>query len=987
MATSYGQIYQYRDPGQVDLSSTFKAQTYKQNNYDIGVAEYQKLISQYVGTDLLRGVDKQYLGERLSTLVNFVKESGTLDWSRKSIADEVSNYIGQALDSNVLAGIASTQRYRAHQAQMEELKSKKPELYSVQNDWLASRDIDRYLSSDKLGDVYQQGSYTPYTDVKKELLENSKYLKDFGVETYLDSSDGNVYFRTIKSGERITKDKANQYIDMVLGEKGKTQLMIDGVYNYRNVSNDDLQKDYDDSITNASNNYTKSAKALRLKATNSPKELKEQYNTEANTLEAMATEAISTKGLIKNRDALAANLYSNRFKKQWSDALSYDRIKDYKIDDSGMQVAQFNQKVAQDNINNSFKTAELQLSSERFRLDQSKFAADLIKNGQKLDSNGNIVTNPNASSGLSTNGITVTPAEKTQDEVEITPALQVFKDYDTAYGLAIKEGSSALTNTLSNPQYTELRKSLGFEGKDAKYIINSMVVNPSAYGKLLNVLDGNTKDLIRNAAGAYKEKEALKKTTEPIYKDVQRISNGIYTSPDNANSFKNNINLFQGGLSLDEKGNLIKKDVRRSNSFNDRKVREIGVINSMIAQGEDLDDDEKSLLYQKQLDILKSMKLNNKQYAEAKDKLLYSYNGFFDGIKSNIAAGVQAIPGALALTGVIDSGINFLNRDNKSAGKSFITGTLLQEASKSDLTNNSLLNTNNQSSNRRGVYGYILDQFNDVGRSNFDVEDAGDTDLPGVVDASTTMGRVKGTLRLAKEKALQAKGRTSFINNFNVDLSSATGKEVLGSIKANFPIGTEIQKDGNVQFQIDPSKGTASIIAPVKSGKEVVPTQIEIPLQNVPSQILNNVNLKQQQYLYSANNPNSIGYTGYSEIPTNRQEWMSQIETLPISERTDAVNRPPKTQEDIVKELESTFGKNIVNENKQAIESIINKPVNFQMVSENGQWTIVGKQGNEVIMRRPTNSEYIEPNLIDKYINSLGTEKIIENVKNLLRNK
>ncbi len=988
MATAFTQIYQYRDPVQLDISNTLgKAATYKQNLYDSNTAAIQQLVNQYAGTDLLREIDQNYLGDRLKTLTNYINQAGAMDWSRRSVFNDVSNYVGQALDSNVMAGIASTQRYRKHQVEMDDLKKNKPDLYAVQNDWMATRDLQRYLTSNQLGDVYRQGSYVPYTDVKKELLENSKYLKDFGVETYLDSSDGNVYFKTIKTGERLTKEKANQYIDLVLGEKGKTQLMIDGIYNYRGVSDDQLKSEYGKYIDNIADTYSKSAKALRLQAVNSPKNLKDQFLNEANYLDKLSNETISSKGLLTDRDSIASNLYLNRFKQQWSNMLSFDRIKDWKIDDSGMQVAKFQQQVRQDNISNQFKVAELEMDKQKMALEQTKIAADLIGKGLKMDANGNIVEDPTSARNPSNQGITVTQESKNLEETEITPALQVFSDYDTAYGNAIKDGSENLIKTLNDPQNAQLRKALGFEGKDARYIINSMIVNPNAYNKLLSHLDANTQDLIRTAQGAYKEKENVKKKVEPIYKDVQRISNGIYNSPDDSNSFKNNMNLFQGGMSIDDKGNLIQKDVRRSNSLNDRKVREIGVINSMIAQGEKLDDDEKALLYQKQIDILKSMNLTPSQYQKAKDKLIYKYEGIWSGITSNLAAVVATKPSIIQGLQNIDNVVNWFNRDNKSAGKSYIAGTVLEAAGKSDLLNNSLINPNNQSSNRRTVYGYLLDQFNDLGRPNYDTDDIGDTDLPGLVDGSTVMARIKGTLKSAKEEATKIKGKTTFLNNVNVDLSSEIGKQIIGNIKANLPVGAEIQKDGNVQFKIDSSTGTATIIAPVKQGKEVAPVEIQIPVQNLPSQILQKVELNKKQYLYSANNPNSVGYEGFAEIPTSRKEWLSQVETMPVSQRTEAVNNPPKTQEDIVKEMEFTFGKEIVNQHKAEIKDIIDRPVNFQMVAENGQWTVVGKQGEEVIMRKPTNQEYIDPNLTDKFLDKLATEQIIENIKVLLRTK
>ena len=988
MATAFTQIYQYRDPVQLDISNTLgKAATYKQNLYDSNTAAIQQLVNQYAGTDLLREIDQNYLGDRLKTLTNYINQAGAMDWSRRSVFNDVSNYVGQALDSNVMAGIASTQRYRKHQVEMDDLKKNKPDLYAVQNDWMATRDLQRYLTSNQLGDVYRQGSYVPYTDVKKELLENSKYLKDFGVETYLDSSDGNVYFKTIKTGERLTKEKANQYIDLVLGEKGKTQLMIDGIYNYRGVSDDQLKSEYGKYIDNIADTYSKSAKALRLQAVNSPKNLKDQFLNEANYLDKLSNETISSKGLLTDRDSIASNLYLNRFKQQWSNMLSFDRIKDWKIDDSGMQVAKFQQQVRQDNISNQFKVAELEMDKQKMALEQTKIAADLIGKGLKMDDNGNIVEDLTSARNPFNQGITVTRESKDLEEIEITPALQVFSDYDTAYGNAIKDGSENLIKTLNDPQNAQLRKALGFEGKDARYIINSMIVNPNAYNKLLSHLDANTQDLIRTAQGAYKEKENVNKIVEPIYKNVQRISNGIYNSPDDFNSFKNNMNLFQGGMSIDDKGNLIQKDVRRSNSLNDRKVREIGVINSMIAQGEKLDDDEKALLYQKQIDILKSMNLTPSQYQKAKDKLIYKYEGIWSDITSNLAAVVATKPSIIQSLQNIDNVVNWFNRDNKSAGKSYIAGTVLEAAGKSGLLNNSLINPNNQSSNRRTVYGYLLDQFNDLGRPNYDTDDIGDTDLPGLVDGSTVMARIKGTLKSAKEEATKIKGKTTFLNNVNVDLSSETGKQIIGNIKANLPVGAEIQKDGNVQFKIDSSTGTATIIAPVKQGKEVAPVEIQIPVENLPSQILQKVELNKKQYLYSANNPNSVGYEGFAEIPTSRKEWLSQVETMPVSQRTEAVNNPPKTQEDIVKEMEFTFGKEIVNQHKAEIKDIIDRPVNFQMVAENGQWTVVGKQGEEVIMRKPTNQEYIDPNLTDKFLDKLATEQIIENIKVLLRTK
>ena len=190
MATSFNQIYQYARPENVDISTLGKAQMYKQQMYDQNVSATQQLINQYAGSDLMRGVDQEYLGERLNTLVNYINQSGTMDWSRRSVATDVAQYIGQALDQNVMAGIASTQRYRKQMAEIEDIKKNKPDQYSSQNEWLATRDLQRYMTSNQVGDSYKAGSYIPYTDVNKLIKDGLPILKDYGVDVKW-TDDGN----------------------------------------------------------------------------------------------------------------------------------------------------------------------------------------------------------------------------------------------------------------------------------------------------------------------------------------------------------------------------------------------------------------------------------------------------------------------------------------------------------------------------------------------------------------------------------------------------------------------------------------------------------------------------------------------------------------------------------------------------------------------------------------------------------------------------
>ena len=277
MSSAYTNITTYRDPAQIDLSSTFKAQAYKQQNYDVNTAQTQQLINQYAGTDLLRDIDKQYFGERLNTLVKYINESGTRDWSRKSVANEIQNYVSTALDKNVMNAIATTQSFRKQQSEIEDIKKNKPDLYSMQNEWFAKQDLNRYLSSNEVGDTYRAQSYTPYTDVKKVILENADKLKDFGVEYYTDNIGGNSYFRRIGTFEKIDPETAKHYLSTMMDSKVMNQLYIDGQYAYKDTDASTVKNKYTDKLDSMSRVYDERLTELKTQMLGATSDKKQQY--------------------------------------------------------------------------------------------------------------------------------------------------------------------------------------------------------------------------------------------------------------------------------------------------------------------------------------------------------------------------------------------------------------------------------------------------------------------------------------------------------------------------------------------------------------------------------------------------------------------------------------------------------------------------------------------------------------------------------------
>ena len=134
---------------------------------------------------------------------------------------------------------------------------------------------------------------------------------------------------------------------------------------------------------------------------------------------------------------------------------------------------------------------------------------------------------------------------------------------------------------------------------------------------------------------------------------------------------KANYELYTNGYTVDWEGNLVKGDAKVQNDANGRIIREIGVINNMLANS-DLDDSQ--ILYLKRARDLKfnSLNIDKKNKDKVKSKIYLADNASFlenvtDGIKKALPVGVS-----LAAIGTDWFINNVVNRDDSSAAKSDI---------------------------------------------------------------------------------------------------------------------------------------------------------------------------------------------------------------------------------------------------------------------------------------------------------------------------
>lgn len=964
MATAWS-ITKYRDPEKLDISVLGKAMQYKQQMYDTNVAQVQQLVNQYAGTDLLRDVDKQYFGERIGTLVNYINESGTRDWSRRSVATDIQNYVSNALDKNVLNAIGSTQAYRKQMAEIEDIKKNKPDQYSMQNEWFATQDYQRYMTSGQVGDTYRAQTYVPYTDVKNVLLENSKYLEKFGVEYHVDVLGGNQYFTKIGTSERIDPETAKQYLGMMMDSKVQNQLYIDGQYAYKDLPAEIISKQYDSKL----NAYTKSnnerINELRLKNLTATREQKAQIEANIAKLETANADLSKQKSMQSSKGAMADYLYKADFMDKWTDFLSYDRLKDWKIDDTGFKMWEATQKQEQQAWENAFNVKKFEYEQSKDDADRQlammKMDNDLKIAGYKKNADGSISLDPTAAGS----GIVATDtAEGLTEEQRDNGFIKTEQSYNQNAKLLNSSVANEITELLQKPENAKMNQMLG-KTQNPQQIAWMMVNNRAEAKPIYNMLSESSKEIVNTLISNKMALQDVDKNLNALTKDMAELGQSM-TSKSTKGTTKSNFVASSLGYTIDSKGNVVQGDVLGSKGKYGDLARTITALNFQLLSG-DLNDVEAAKYRRAAKNALVRSGMSQKQANDAYDKMVYKTGyagtgGFFKQVANEFASEVlqagQGFANAFIYNDTEDKA-KFADDFKKKyiAGESFYASKRFETGLRQMFTPNSKPSELGDS---------------DVDRSKLSF-------APSTIN-TRSLEQMKGI-----DNKLNNYTKT-FNKAVNVDLGSKLGKSLAGNFKALLPVGSEIQDDGNVQIIVDQVTGMARVTMPVKDGKTYEPVSVDIGVASLPSSILQSIKFDNQNTLYSATNPYSVKYQDTTEIPRNRQEWASKVELLPYEERTTAFRNPPTTQQDWINNLTTAYGSEIVDKNKTEINKILDAPIDITTERKNGQWTLIAKQNGDPIYMLDTQQESYTPKLMETYTNSIITEAITQRIQELLGN-
>lgn len=972
MAT-FNSVDTFRDPEKLDIMSTLgTAMSYLQQNYDQNVAETQALINQYVGTDLIRGVDKDYLGDRLQTLVEYINTSGTKNWTKKSVARDIQNYIGTAIDGNVMAAIASTQALRKLDADIEKHK-KEGKGYSIQNEWVAKMDLERYVNSNELGDMFRAGTYVPYRDVNDKILKHADTLKNFGAEFVPFSKDagGGGFFRMIGTREVLSPQKVKSFLGSILDAGDIQQLQIDGMYSLKDKSTEEIKSLYDGMIDNRITALDRAIEGAKLDMTDASDAEKRVLQNNIATWENEKVNELTRKSRKLDRNTMAGTYYQSNFIDGYSNFMSYNRIKDFKIDDSlfklyqqQVQIDQFNTKhkfeVEKANSENQRWSADYALKQQELELKREKNAIDMLTGGVKKSADGSYVLDPADNPGISTS------VDETKPEVleEENPYSKVYHEANGSWqtaAQAVSDNMADIEAVIKNDN--SLKHLVGMKSSSmAGWLVNS----PQKSQKLFNVLPPDVQKAI---TAARTSKAQINHYDQNLIGEggymssIKEIADGL-THKDTKESTKNHARTALGGKVISNDGKIIDGDLTTHTGKYADLTRQIAVLSNEARFAKN-DDDRNKILRALSLTLV-----NSGLSADVRGKL---YNTALKGNEIEVFDGKAA---------------NAFGKAADSFGKSwrgeggFLEGLENVAGGIYEATIGTAVNAGEKFGNKA---------FN-VNRSS---QDYGDKSFFGVADAdivtTTPISKLQSNMT-QQLRAIQDKVnkdiKTVIPKSINIDLDNKHSKDIADKIRLSLPPDINANlAGGHLKIgNYDAEAGTVEISVPVKAGKgEIVMQNVPVAISALPPSIQSSVIFESaKSNPYSAQNPYSVGYSRSMSIPKNIFEAQALKDGMTMEEKLNSPTVP--TQNILMQQALAGAPEELVKLHKKEINDMLKSNYQFSLERDNGEWVaVVKRDGSHFYAQRTGQTEY-SPAKMRTLADQVIPQAIIDNIRSLVGN-
>ena len=346
MSSAYSGATQYSAPvSTLDIAQlTTTVQSALQGRYDANVAKVDSLIQQYTSVPLVRAEDKQYLGERLQSMLTSIDQNAKINWTSGLATREVNARLAGAIDDKVLKQMSNSQAIINFEQTAAERKAKNPELYNDAN-YVYSKDKAGYAEymAGKTDDI-KSLQYIDYYDVKKNLTDEvEKYAKERGFEKILNQETQDYVFVTQK-GKEVKPEEIENFVKTAISSDSRLQqqLLIDSHAKYRGLKDEQVLESYKTHVNEQVSSYDKALLELDNEAKNTNKDDKQALLDIEKTRLALTENKkqllSSTDPKNFNRDLVQYNEHTSKLINNYVKTYSYKETTDVEFDDILMKI-------------------------------------------------------------------------------------------------------------------------------------------------------------------------------------------------------------------------------------------------------------------------------------------------------------------------------------------------------------------------------------------------------------------------------------------------------------------------------------------------------------------------------------------------------------------------------------------------------------------------------------------------------------------------
>lgn len=533
---AYSILHNYGEPTYSrDFQLINSVLSYKQNGLETNRAKLQSLYNEYPALQVKKGVDQKYIEDRLHQVKDIANKYASMDISDPNFASSIASNISQVLDDKVKTAVLSTKRMQAEDAEWEEMKKSKPELYSQLNHQYAvsKSDRERYLLSKDVGDTYAGGAdFIEHRDISKKFMDNLPKIQEALKAKWVQTGPKEGFFQSLSNMEAVDRNAMEGVLSNLMDDKDLQQIRINAWGTYDNLPEAEVEEKYnayfqekEDDVEEQINNAntllaTKTgAQAESLKALITTLEDKKQAissNTYDKLKESLKDRAFST---------AYTTLYKEEFMGGFLDAYSYGpRELSREIDEVSKANVEFAEKVEARKIDDE-ETRRHNMANEAIAL-------------EKLNGTNKSGTGAGAGGSNQKGIMHLSPINAEELETNILGsglALAHKQEYE-----ALKGVNSFLDTDITPGDYRELAVEMkdlaGKARRNETIVINGQKVNVSQHLPALLKLQTNVIDMSPDKKEIRKQ---LQRTVDQVsYKLMKVVSSGNSFDPGELPVFK-----------------------------------------------------------------------------------------------------------------------------------------------------------------------------------------------------------------------------------------------------------------------------------------------------------------------------------------------------------------------------------------------------------------------------------------------------------------